>query len=321
MIVLATTVLGLFAYYAAGYPAVGVAVPIAAALCSAAELGRAGWALGAASIALATSVFFRLAEGQELSLVVGYELAGHALLMAGAIAVGDGIRSRRALIAHAREIVALTSERAQRESEATAHAQRITVARDLHDSIGHSTSIISLHADVAREAVGRGDDAAAAEALHVIKDTTGSTMIELRRTVAVLRAPDQTSRTAAGLSNVRSLIDLGSEVKLTTDIQVPDALPSIIDATAFRIIQESVTNIVRHSTATRAHIEAICRGDELHVAVVDNGRSKEARSSATSGHGVAGMRERAAALGGTLEVGSAEGGFAVRARIPLKGGS
>jgi signal transduction histidine kinase len=319
VLVLAITVLGLFAYYAAGYPAVGVAVPIAAALYSAAEFGRMLWTVAAGTVALAASVFFRLAGGEEISLVVGYEFAGHALLMAGAIALGDSIRSRRALIANAREIVALTSERTQRESETKAQGERIAVARDLHDSIGHSTSVISLHADVAREALGRRDTTAATEALRLIKDTTASTMVELRRTVALLRTPDRLSRNTASLSNIESVIDLGPDVEFTTDIRVPDALSGVVDATAFRIIQESVTNIVKHSDATRVRIEASCQNDEFYVSIVNNGRRAEPGSAAASGHGINGMRERTTALGGTLETGPMGDGFAVRARIPLGG--
>jgi signal transduction histidine kinase len=319
VLVLAITVLGLFAYYAAGYPAVGVAVPIAAALYSAAEFGRMLWTVAAGTVALAASVFFRLAGGEEISLVVGYEFAGHALLMAGAIALGDSIRSRRALIANAREIVALTSERTQRESETKAQGERIAVARDLHDSIGHSTSVISLHADVAREALGRRDTTAATEALRLIKDTTASTMVELRRTVALLRTPDRLSRNTASMSNIGSVIDLGPDVEFTTDIRVPDALSGVVDATAFRIIQESVTNIVKHSDATRVRIEASCQNDEFYVSIVNNGRRAEPGTAAASGHGINGMRERTTALGGTLETGPMGDGFAVRARIPLGG--
>lgn len=319
VLVLAITVFGLFAYYATGYPAVGVAVPLAAALYSTAEFGRMVWAICIGVVALATSVLFRLTEGQDISLVVGYELAGHAFLIAGAIALGDSIRSRRALMAHSREIIALTSARAQQESASRAQALRVEVARDLHDSIGHSTAVISLHADVAREAVGRGDDVAAADALHLIKDTTSSTMVELRRTVALLRAPNQPARHTASLANVQSLIDVGAEVAFTTDIQVSEALPGVVDAAAFRVIQESVTNIVKHSNATHARIEASVRDHEIHVSVFDNGGQTTPGVVAISGHGIDGMRERATALGGTLEAGPVIDGFVVYAKIPLGG--
>lgn len=319
VLVLAISVLGLFAYYAAGYPAVGVAVPIAGALYSAAEFGRMAWAVGAGVVTLATSVFFRLTEGQEISLVVGYEFAGHALLIAGAIALGDGVRSRRALVANAREIVALTAERARRESEVAAQAERIAVARDLHDSIGHSTSVVSLHADVAREAVARHDDAAATEALRLIKDAASSAMTELRRTVTLLREPGRSSRSAASLADLSQAIDPGLEVQFTTHLRVPDDLPGPVDATAFRIVQEAVTNIVKHSTATRARIEAACEDDELRLSITDNGTPIDSGEPAGSSHGIRGMRERVTALGGTLTAGPTEEGFAVRATIPLEG--
>lgn len=316
VLVLAVTVLGLFAYYAAGYPVVGIAVPVAAALYSAAELGRMGSAMGAAVVALVVSVAFRLAEGQELAIVAGYELAGHVLLMAGAIALGDGVRSRRSLVASNREVLALTAERAHREAEVAAQAQRVAVARELHDSIGHSTSVISLHADVAREAVHRHDAGAATDALHVIKDTAAQTMGELRRTVSLLRTPGRAAPRPPGLAEVREITDLGPGVELTTDIRVPDTLSSAVDVAAFRIVQESVTNIVKHSSARRVSITAETDDDELVLSVVDDGGSPSGHADAT-GHGIAGMRERAAALGGTLTAGPAEGGFAVRARIPL----
>ncbi len=323
VLVLAITVLGLFAYYAAGYPAVGVAVPIAAALYSAAELGRVAWAIGAGILALATSVFFRLAEGQEVSLVIGYEFAGHAFLMAGAVALGDSNRSRRALVARAREVVALTSERARRESDAKTQAQHLAIARDLHDSIGHSTSVVSLHADVAREAIARDDSVSATEALQLIKDTTASTMLELRRTVAVLRTPDLPARDPASLSDVRGLIGLVSGVEISTDIHIPVDLPGDVDIAAFRIIQESLTNIVKHSSATKAHIRTSHRGDWFWVSITDNGGRKKSgvSTAATTGHGLEGMLERATAVGGTVEAGSVRDGFAIHAKLPLDGRS
>jgi signal transduction histidine kinase len=137
--------------------------------------------------------------------------------------------------------------------------------------------------------------------------------------VALLRTPDRLSRNTASLSNIESVIDLGPDVEFTTDIRVPDALPGVVDATAFRIIQESVTNIVKHSDATRVRIEASCQNDEFYVSIVNNGRRAEPGTAAASGHGINGMRERTTALGGTLETGPMGDGFAVRARIPLGG--
>lgn len=319
VLVLVVSVLGLFAYYTAGYPAVGVAVPIAAALLSAAEFGHLWWAIGAGTTALAASVFFRLIEGQQVSLVVGYELAGHVLLMAAAIAVGDGIRSRRRLLASSREVVALTAERAERESAARLQAERLTVARDLHDSVGHATAVISLHAEVAREAVARRDGPAATDAIDLVRRTSGTALHDLRQIVTVLRTSDRGRWPAARLADVETVIEPGPRVQLTSDIVVPDELPSVVDTTAFRIVQEAVTNVVSHSTASRVDVVARLSDGALVLTVTDNGQPRPTSTAADhGGHGLAGMRERVSLLGGRLEAGPCpSGGFSVRARIPL----
>ncbi|MEU8203957.1 histidine kinase [Streptosporangium sp. NPDC049046] len=315
--VLAVTALGLFAYYAAGHPAVGVAVPVAAALFSAAEFGRLVHAVVTATVVIAVSLFFRLIEGEDFSFVVGYELAGHVLLMAAAIALGDGLRSRRTVQAGARRIAELTAQRYRQEADARLHAERLAIARELHDSIGHTTSVISLHADVARESLGH-DEARTRAALELIKSTTTRTMSELRRTVALLRTPGENPRSVLSLSSVGSLretaaaagIDLDLEIRVTTE------LPATVDACAFRIVQEAVTNIVKHSHGTRARVVALDDGAVLRLSVTDDGPGQGPDSGA--GHGIAGMRERAETLGGTLTAGRESTGFTVRAVLPLE---
>ncbi|MEU3167956.1 histidine kinase [Streptosporangium sp. NPDC006930] len=315
--VLAVTALGLFAYYAAGHPAVGVAVPVAAALFSAAEFGRLVHAVVTATVVIAVSLFFRLIEGEDFSFVVGYELAGHVLLMAAAIALGDGLRSRRTVQAGARRIAELTAQRYRQEADARLHAERLAIARELHDSIGHTTSVISLHADVARESLGH-DESRTRAALDLIKSTSTCTMSELRRTVALLRAPDENPRSVLSLSSVGSLretaaaagIDLDLEMRVTTE------LPATVDACAFRIVQEAVTNIVKHSRGTRARVVALDDGAVLRLSVTDDGPGQDPDSGA--GHGIAGMRERAETLGGTLTAGRESTGFTVRAVLPLE---
>ncbi|MER6829165.1 histidine kinase [Streptosporangium sp. NPDC000563] len=315
--VLAVTALGLFAYYAAGHPAVGVAVPVAAALFSAAEFGRLVHAVVTATVVIAVSLFFRLIEGEDFSFVVGYELAGHVLLMAAAIALGDGLRSRRTVQAGARRIAELTAQRYRQEADARLHAERLAIARELHDSIGHTTSVISLHADVARESLGH-DEARTRAALDLIKSTSTRTMSELRRTVALLRTPGENPRSVLSLSGVGSLretaaaagIDLDLEMRVTTE------LPATVDACAFRIVQEAVTNIVKHSRGTRARVVALDDGAVLRLSVTDDGPGQGPDSGA--GHGIAGMRERAETLGGTLTAGREPAGFTVRAVLPLE---
>ncbi|MEV0395879.1 sensor histidine kinase [Polymorphospora rubra] len=317
VVVLAVTALGLFAYYAAGYPAVGLGVPVAAALFSAAEFGRLAHAVVTGVVVVVVSVFFRLVEGQDFSFVVNYELAGHILLMAAAITLGDSVRSRRSVQEGARRIAELTAQRYRQEADARVHADRLAIARDLHDSIGHTTSVISLHADVAREALGR-DEAQTRAALDLIKSTATRTMAELRRTVALLRSPDENSRSVVSLSNVGTLRETASAagIDLDLDLRIGVGLPATVDASAFRIVQEAVTNIVRHSRGGGARVTAYDDGTALHLRVADDGPG--GAGDIGRGHGITGMRERAEALGGTLTAGYEESGFVVRAVLPLE---
>lgn len=317
VLVLWISVLGLFSYYIAGYPAIGVAVPVAAALLSAAEFGRLAWAVVAAVITLVTSVGFRLADGEDLSYVVGYDLAGHVLLMSAAIALGDSLRSRRLAAESARRLVALTAERARHQADAARREERVAIARDLHDSLGHATSVVSMHADVAREAIGRGDQEGAGAALRTIKDTTTASMTELRRTVGLLRTATRSTGSAVALDDLEALAAAAPGVTVTLDVRVSRPLPPTVDAAAYRIVQEAVTNIVRHSSAQHAVITVLDHGDVIEVDVVDDGAPPDLSRSTAGGHGIAGMRERAAALGGTLTAGPEDHGFRVRAELPV----
>jgi len=326
IVVLVVSVLGLFAYYAAGYPAVGVAVPIAAALWSAAEFGHPVPAIIAGLVTVAASVAFRLAEGQPSSLVLGYELAGHLLLVAAAVAVGDGIRSRRAAASRANEILALTEERAEREAELTRQAERLALARELHDSVGHTAAVVAIHADVADEAATRGDVAATVAAVRVIKETTSSTLTELRRTVTTLRRPDPASvlPRAPRLNDLAGDLSQGLGLEISTTVEIPTDLPADVETAAARIVEEALTNVARHSTAAHASVRILARPGGLVVEISDHGppRELDPAERGRPRHGITGMRERAEELGGTLDAGPApDGGFVVRAHLPLGDGS
>ncbi|MBQ1050377.1 sensor histidine kinase [Micromonospora sp. C51] len=344
VVVLAVSVLGLFAYYAAGYPAIGLAVPVAAALFSAAEHGRIAASVAAAVLVIVVSVVFRLAEGQDFSFVVGYELAGHVLLMGAAIALGDSLRSRRAAQADARRIAELTEARYRQEAQARLRDERMAIARDLHDSLGHTTSVIALHADVAQEALGR-DEAAARSALELIRSTARRSMDDLRRTVTLLRSPGDPPRTVVSLTNLDAVTRAASAAGFDVDVRVAvdTPLPAPVEAAAFRIMQEAVTNVVRHSAGSRVEIRAEQHGDQLTVTVTDTGSDPAPGTEPTRGagsagpptyreaangrvepsavvrpgHGIAGMRERAESLGGTLTAGHRHAGFVVSAVLPV----
>lgn len=324
MIVVILSAAGVVAYYASGYPAIGIAVPLAAAVFSAAEYGRAGASIVASVAVLVISVGYRLAIGQDPAVVVGYELPGHALLLAGAIAFGDNVRSRRELRQKSSQIAALTVERYAREAEKRAMSERLSIARELHDSVGHALTVVTLHTQIAEEALdsGEADGATAREALAIIASTTSATFEDLRRTVANLRKEDGTARPSLRINDLESAIfpakQAGLDVRAHVSVQSP--LPSNIEAAVFRIVQESITNVVRHSDAAHVDVDIRQTDDGVAVSVVNDSRPGAAKPPGHSdclGSGLEGMRERAHLLGGTFSAGPQDAGFAVHASFPL----
>ncbi|GAB2567867.1 histidine kinase [Leucobacter ruminantium] len=331
VIVLLLSAGAVISYYAAGYPAIGVAVPLAAAVFSAAEQGRIVASIVTAIAVLGISVSYRLVEGQDPSVVVGYELPGHALLLAAAIALGDGVRARRELRRRAAEIGELTAERSAREAEQRAMAERLAIARELHDSVGHALTVVALHAQTAEEALSSGetvarDECEAREAVRVIATTTSTSFEDLRRTVASLRREDPGSRTPLRITDLESAIlpARRAGLEVVTSVSVVSPLPPMLEAATYRIVQEAITNVVRHADASRVDVDIRENADFLRVSVVNDGRVFPDRSPSTGeakGRGLSGMRERALLLGGTFSAGPDGAGFAVRASIPLEAGA
>lgn len=317
-VVLALTVLGFYAYYAAGFPAIGVAVPIAAALFSAAEAGHVRAAVVAAVVVLAGSTGFRLLAGQSASYVVGYELVGHAALVAAVIALGDSVRARREVHLRTGQVARLTAHQTMLDAERRAHEERLRLARELHDSMGHSLSVASLYAGVAREAA---DAPTRDDALGLVGRAVADSMTHLRSTVSLLRSAEPAAAVQPGLADLGRLLEapaaVGYEVRLEAD---EVRAPAETEAVAFRVVQESVTNTLRHSDATRISVGVRAErgggdGGGLRVTVADDG-SRARTPRFTPGHGLAGMRERVASLGGELTVTAGPEGWRVAAWLP-----
>lgn len=319
IVVLVATMLLLFAYYALGYPAIGLAVPVSAALYSAAELGHLPAAVIVSLLLLIVSTYFRLRDGQPVAFLLGYELISAATMMAAAIALGDSTRARRCLRAEQEEKAQLLAQEHLLRAEQQVQAERVRMARELHDVIGHSISVISLHADVASEAIGHNDEAAR-HALGHIRTATGATMRELRATVKFLRtASDGSTRAVATLANLSTLVEQanagGLQVVLQQNADLGQ-LPPAVDLAAYRIVQEALTNVRRHALATRVTIVVTVDKQHLQLQIRDNGVAAVALTGV--GSGIVGMTERARLLGGTLRAeAQPTGGFAVNAILPL----
>jgi signal transduction histidine kinase len=294
---------------------------VAAALYSAAEGGHLPAAIIVSLLLIIVSTYFRILEGQTVAYLLGYELVSTVTVMAAAIALGDSTRARRALRAEQAQTARLIEQEHAYRAEQRVQAERVRIARDLHDVIGHSISVISLHADVAREAVGRNDDEVR-QALTHIRAASSATMRELSATVKLLRNParEPVERSLTSLANLATLVEnartSGLKVELHSDGEL-GSLPATVDTAAYRIIQEALTNILRHADATAVVLTLAIEEQALCLEIADNGTA--VRGTVTAGSGIAGMTERARLLGGTLTAQARpDGGFTVNAVLPLK---
>lgn len=200
------------------------------------------------------------------------------------------------------------------------YEERLSIAREVHDVVGHSLSVISMQASVALHVVDRRPEQAPV-ALAAIRDASREALEELRGTLAVFRRPEEGAGRGPlpGLGRlealVGSLVGAGRPVELVWRGE-PVPVGPVVDVAAYRIVQEALTNVVRHAGGARAVVEVSYEVGRVRVRVVDEGPG----GVAVEGMGIVGMRERAAAVGGTLRVGPGqEGGFEVCAVLPVGG--
>lgn len=320
-VLLAVAVL-LLAYYSAHYPGIQPVVPLSVPLYTAATRGHLRWCIGVAGfyvVAAVVVVGFRLHEVAGLLTLIPEDAA----LLVVVILLGEVVRSRRVRLAEAADRLAAAEAQQEREAARRVAEERLHIAREVHDIVGHSVSAIAVHAGLAADVLDDHPDRAR-ESLHVVRSAARDAMAELKATVSLLRAdaPGDPRAPRHGLAELDALVRRpGLEVR-TRVVGVPRPLPGVVDLSAYRIVQESLTNVVRHAGARHADVTVRYEPDELLVEVADDGQGPEGADGVgpTPGHGIAGMAERVAALGGTFRTGSSDqGGFLVRARLPLDG--
>jgi signal transduction histidine kinase len=241
-------------------------------------------------------------------------LIGDVLLAAVPLSIGHIVAGRRAWTRRTQE------EEAQRRVT----EERLRIARELHDVVSHTISTINVQAGVAAHVLDDRPEQAR-EALLAIKATSKEALRELRAILGVLRDVDDAEprAPAPGLADLDALVHTAVRAGVPTRVTVsgePRALPPGVDLVAYRIVQEALTNVVRH--AGQANVEVQVRYEDGHVAVqvTDDGPGPEAPppDGRGSGHGIEGMRERAAAVGGVLEAGPRPvRGFRVHASLPV----
>jgi signal transduction histidine kinase len=236
----------------------------------------------------------------------------------GVLIVGDTVRSRRELREARRERDLGIAQEREQESLRRIADERLRIARELHDTVAHALVAINVRAGVAAHLEGSEDPG---EALKDIRDVSADALNDLRTTLSLLRAADEPAPTAPtlDLTSLTQLLDRAkaSGVDATADVQLDgQPIPIAVEQAGFRIVQEALTNVLRHAAASRALVSLRIDGDALDIDVSDDGSGGAGESS--PGHGLRGMRERATALGGKVTAGPVDqGGWHVHARLPL----
>jgi signal transduction histidine kinase len=250
----------------------------------------------------------------------GPELVFGALLWGGTWLAGDRARLRRERMAELEDRAERAEREAERERRLAAAEERARIARDLHDSAGHAINVILVHAGLGRLKTQNGPDEARV-AFETIEEVARETVGEIDELVRVLRedAANGEVEPPPGLAALDALVgrhrDAGLDVTATVAGE-RRPLPAGVDRAAYRILQEALTNAARHGTG-RAEIQLSFEPDALDVTVVNPVRPGEPLPAPGGGHGVVGMRERAAGLDGRLDARAEDGRFRVSARLPL----
>jgi signal transduction histidine kinase len=211
---------------------------------------------------------------------------------------------------------------AEREEQArlAVAEERARIARELHDVVGHSVSVMTVQASAVRRLL-EPDQDKEREALLVVEQTGREALAEMRRMVGVLRRPDEAPALAPqpSLEHIEKLVAHTRETGLPVELRIegtPAELPAGIDTTAYRIVQEALTNAVKHARASKAEVVVRYENGRVELTVSDDGRG--GGDGGGSGHGLVGMRERVSVYGGELDAGpQAGGGFRLRATLPV----
>jgi signal transduction histidine kinase len=242
------------------------------------------------------------------------------LLAAGAF--GGYVTARRGWLAAERDRAARVAQMREEETRRRVDAERMRIARELHDVVAHSMAMINVQATAAAMLLAEDQEGTAA-AIQAIRGASKSGLRELRAILKVLRDADGGNSAAPDLHDIQALADAttaaGTPVTVRSG-ELAAPVPPPVALAAYRIVQESLTNVVRHASGAAAIVAIRQDGDDLLVEISNDAASGSGESGDGAGAGLAGMRERAAALGGTLAAGPRPGGgFEVRATLPLGG--
>jgi signal transduction histidine kinase len=290
---------------------------LAVALYSVASLGdrRRSLVVGAGT-ALVLVTLIMIISPDDVASDTGTRLG----LALGALVVGDTVRSRRELREANRERDLRISHEREQENRRRIAAERLRIARDLLDTVAHALVAINIRAGVAAHLRASEDSDGA---LTDIMAVSAEALNDLRTTLSLLREADDPAPTAPtiDLASMTQLLERATAAGLDADADVElngHTIPMVVELAGFRFVQEALTNVLGHAAASRARITLRVEADALHIDVTDDGTGAASGAPSIGGHGLRGMSERAAALGGEVSAGPAErGGWQVHARLPL----
>jgi signal transduction histidine kinase len=289
-----------------------VYISLAFAIVGALEHNARVWAWTSVGVAWVGSLVLSIVLGTDWT---PFRIAATTLVILIVFGVGESARTRSERLA---QITRIRTQRRQSEVQ----AERVRIARELHDVLAHSLSQINVQAGVGLHLMDSQPDKAR-DALASIKETSKSALDEVRSVLGILRADGESEDAPLVPESDLSRLDWLAASVSTQGIEVtvtgtPGQVPQATQLAMFRIVQESLTNVARHAKATTAAVELGEKNGYYEVSVTDNGTAP-APSEDTEGRGLLGMRERAELLGGTLDAGPvAGGGFRVHARIPVR---
>ena len=302
------------AYLAAGYPYGPVFASLAVALVLAVARGHrpTAWA-GAAVVVVADAAGRLWVTSGQWSWGPQLGVLGWVLVI---LALGEVVRVRAERAASFRAVV---QERRRRQ----AGEERLRIAQELHDVVAHHLSLINVQAGVALHLADRRPENVE-PALHAIKDASGEALAELRSLIDVLRdggpAPRAPAPTLAAVDDIVERSGHAGLIVTKTVVGRPRPLPAAVELAAYRIVQEAITNVVRHAGAHRADVSIGYGAEVLSLRIEDDGHGGADVSTIEPGNGLRGMQERATALGGSFSFGaSPTGGLRLEATLPSGG--
>ena len=328
--VLATTVALTAAYAAAGFVPGAVLITVYLALYTTATIESRSTAIAAGAVS-AVTLFVTTGAGGPFGWLGGTNTV-MVVCVAAAVAIGIAVAARRQVFVTMQE----RAERAERDREEEARrrvdAERLRIARELHDVVAHTMSMINIQAGVAAHVLDDKPEQAA-EALVAIKEASREGLRELRAVLNVLRKVEESEDTAPAprLEQLAALIDATTQAGIRASLgfkgERPRSLPEGLELAVYRIVQESLTNVLRHAgPGTSAAVTVTFEPARLLVEVLDNGKPALVTAGAIAGvgagagAGIPGMKERASAFGGTVDAGPREcGGWRVGAALRIPG--